>query len=79
MVGWWFIDVPFAKNYQVLPHISKEKKPKPDLQLKRYQHVLKMVKQKTKQLKRTQTLLKKWTQKKKYYEKVLVAASKLET
>jgi len=55
----------------------KQSKPREDLQLKIYNHVLKMVSGKETQLKRLQNQLKKWKQKKKYYEKTLIAAGKL--
>ena len=52
-------------------------KPKPDLQLRRYEHVLEMLKAKKSQLKRLRNQIKKWNQKRKYYESVLVASGKI--
>ena len=62
-----------------LPLRMKAEKTKPveDLQLRRYQHVVEMVEQKTKATRRLQGQLKKWTERKKYYEKALAAAGKL--
>lgn len=51
--------------------------PKPDLQVRRYEHVLEMLKAKKSQLKRLQNQIKKWNQKRKYYESVLVASGKI--
>lgn len=61
-----------------IPKRSVKVKPKIDLQLKRYQHVLKVVEKKTKQLKRIHGQLKKWVAKRKRYERVLVAAGKID-
>lgn len=52
-------------------------KPKEDLRLKRYEHVIKMIEQKEKILKRLRNQIKKWNTKKRYYEKVLTAAIKI--
>lgn len=52
-------------------------KPKVDLQLKRYDHVLATLKDKKSKLKRLQNQIKKWDQKRKYYESVLVANGKI--
>jgi hypothetical protein len=57
--------------------ILKNKKPKRDLQITRYEHVLQMVKDKKSKLKRMQNQLAKWTAKKRYYEKALVEAGKI--
>jgi len=66
----------WAKDY---PLRIKEQKPKPkqDIQLVRYERVLKHIKEKERRLKRLKTCLQKWYKKKKYYEKVLTAAGKL--
>ncbi|MHA1410513.1 MAG: hypothetical protein ACTSQY_09465 [Candidatus Odinarchaeia archaeon] len=55
----------------------KRPKPREDLQMRRYNHVLKMISDKERQLKRLQNQLKKWKQKRKYYENVLLAAGKI--
>ena len=52
-------------------------KPKVDLQLKRYNHVLALLKDKKSNLKRLQNQIKKWTQKRKYYEHILVTNGKI--
>lgn len=52
-------------------------KPKVNLQLKRYEHVIKMIKRKEKILKRLRNQIKKWNQKRKYYERILVANGKI--
>lgn len=52
-------------------------KQKEDIRLKRYCHVLNMVKDKETKLKRLQGQLKKWKQKQKYYERTLKAAGKI--
>jgi len=64
------------EEYEI-PRKEVKVKPKIDLQLKRYQHVLDTVVEKTKQLKRLQSQLKKWLVKKRRYERVLVAAGKI--
>jgi hypothetical protein len=66
----WALEYPVRK---ILP----KKKPKEDLQIKRYEHVLAMLKDKQLKLKRLQKQVKKWNAKKKYYEKTLVAAGKI--
>ena len=53
-------------------------KPKPNLQMIRYEHVLETLKTKKSQLKRLQNQIKKWNDKRKYYESVLVASGKIE-
>lgn len=70
-------DLKWTKNYSVRQKEAKVK-PKPDLQLRRYEHVLEMLKAKKSQLKRLQNQIKKWNQKRKYYESVLVASRKIE-
>jgi len=69
-------DLGWTKDYPVR---QKEiiVKPKPDLQVRRYEHVLEMLKAKKSQLKRLQNQIKKWNQKRKYYESVLVASGKI--
>ena len=61
------------------PIIAKEVKlkPKKDLQLKRYENVLKTLKMKMSKLKRLQNQIKKWNQKKRYYEMALVVSGKI--
>ena len=53
-------------------------KPKKDIQLERYENVLKHVEEKSKKIKRLQNQLKKWNEKKRYYERVLTASKKIE-
>lgn len=69
-------DLEWTRNYSVK---QKEIKIKPnvDLQLKRYNHVIEMIKQKEKILKRLRNQIKKWNTKKRYYEKILTATGKL--
>ena len=61
------------------PIIAKEVKlkPKKDLQLKRYENVLKTLKMKMSKLKRLQNQIKKWNQKKRCYEMALVVSGKI--
>jgi len=66
----------WTKDYPVRQKEIKVK-PKPDLQMRRYEHVLEMLKAKKSQLKRLQNQIKKWNQKRKYYESVLVASGKI--
>ncbi len=66
----------WALNYPIRQKESKVK-PKPDLQLERYNHVLEMLKAKKSQLKRLQNQIKKWNQKRKYYESILIASGKI--
>ena len=54
-------------------------KPREDLQLKRYNHVIEMIKQKEKILKRLRNQIKKWNAKKRYYQRVLTAAGKIKS
>lgn len=70
-------DLGWTKGYSVRQKEAKVK-PKPDLQMRRYEHVLEMLKAKKSQLKRLQNQIKKWNQKRKYYESVLVASGKIE-
>lgn len=65
------------KKYPLRKKEPVSPKPKDDLQLKRYQHTIRMVKDKEVKLKRLQTLLKKWKKRKRYYERVLVASGKV--
>ncbi|GAF91530.1 unnamed protein product, partial [marine sediment metagenome] len=55
----------------------KPPKPKEDLQVRRYNHVIDMVTAKEKQIKRLQNQLTKWRRKKNYYERTLLAAGKI--
>jgi len=69
-------DLEWTRNYSV--GLEKTNvKPKVDLQIKRYEHVLAALEIKKTQLKRLQNQIKKWTQKKNYYENVLSANGKL--
>lgn len=52
-------------------------KPKMNLQVKRYEHVLAALKDKKSKLKRLQNQIRKWTQKKLYYEHALTANKKI--
>lgn len=70
-------DLGWTKDYFVRQKEIKVK-PKPDLQMRRYEHVLETLKVKKSQLKRLQNQIKKWNQKRKYYESVLVASGKIE-
>lgn len=69
-------DLEWTKDYSVKQKEIKEK-PKVDLQLKRYEHVIKMIEQKENILKRLRNQIKKWNAKKRYYERVLTSAGKL--
>ena len=66
----WVDDLPLRKK-------EIKAKPKVDLQLKRYEHILAMLKDKKSKLKRLQNQIKKWNQKRKYYESILVASRKI--
>ena len=63
-------------NYPIRQKENKTK-PKVDLQTKRYEHVMRILKAKKSQLKRLQNQIKKWSHKRKYYEGVLVANGKI--
>ena len=63
-------------KYQIKKKEIREK-PKEDLRLKRYKHVIEMINQKEKLLKRLRNQIKKWNAKKRYYEKVLIATAKI--
>jgi len=78
MRRWIDIEASWAKDdkYQMRQKETKVK-PKVDLQLKRYEHILTLLKDKKSQLKRLQNQIKKWNQKRKYYESVLVASGKI--
>jgi hypothetical protein len=67
----------FIEEYQIR---EKKVEPKPvkDLQMERYQKVLKYVKMHTSKLEREKNLVKSWKKKQKYYERVLMAAGKIE-
>jgi len=52
-------------------------KPREDLQLKRYKHVIEMIKQKEKILKRLRNQIKKWNVKRRYYQRILTTTGKL--
>ena len=69
---------PWAEDDTKFPIRRKEikLKEKPDLQIERYKHVLKMIQQKEKIIKRLNNSLNKWKEKQKY-EKVLIAAGKI--
>lgn len=69
-------NVDWVKDYPVK---MKEAKPKPqrDLQMGRYEKVLRYVKIYQGKVKRVQNLLKKWKQKQRRYEKILIAAGKV--
>lgn len=71
-------DLEWTKKYSVT---QKEVivKPKVDLQLKRYNHVIEIIKQKEKILKRLRNQIKKWNTKKRYYEKILTVAGKIKS
>ena len=66
----WVDDLPLNKKEIKI-------KPKEDLQLKRYEHILAMLKDKKSKLKKLQNQIRKWNQKRKYYERVLVANGKI--
>jgi len=71
-------DVSFVKDYPI--RIAKVKpKPQRDLQMERYQKVLRYVKLYQSKAKRVRNLLKKWKQKQRRYEKILVAAGKIKS
>jgi len=69
-------DLKWTENYSIKQREVKVK-PKIDLRLKRYDHVLKILKDKKSQLNRVQNQIKKWNRKRKYYESVLVANGKI--
>lgn len=69
-------DLEWIKNYSVRQKETRAK-PKVDLQLKRYEHILAMLKDKKSKLKRLQIQIKKWNQKSKYYERILIANGKM--
>lgn len=66
----WVDDLPLRKK-------GIKVKPKVDLQLKRYERILVMLKDKKSKLKRLQNQIKKWSQKRKYYERILIANGKI--
>lgn len=69
-------DLVWTRDYSVRQKEIKVK-PKPDLQMRRYEHVLKMLKDKKSQLRRLQNQIKKWNAKRRYYERSLTAAGKI--
>ena len=71
-------DLEWTKKYSVTQKEARVK-PKVDLQLKRYNHVIEMIKQKGKILKRLRNQIKKWNTKKRYYEKILTVSGKIES
>jgi len=66
----WIDDLPLRKKEIKI-------KLKEDLRLKRYEHVIAMLKDKKSKLKRLQNQIRKWNQKRKYYEQVLIANGKI--
>ena len=66
----WADDLPLRKK-------EIKAKLKVDLRLKRYEHVLAILKEKKSKLKRLQNQIKKWNQKRKYYESILVASRRI--
>ena len=66
----------FVKDYSIKEKVIKVK-PVRDLQMERYQKVLRFVKLYETKAKRTNSLLKKWKQKQGYYERTLVASGKI--
>lgn len=71
--GW---DVDFVESYSIRK-AQPRPKPKRDIQMERYEKVVKKVAEYEAKLKRTKNLLKKWKQKEKYYTRVLTAAGKI--
>ena len=71
-------DLEWTKKYSVTQKEARVK-PKVDLQLKRYNHVIEMIKQKGKILKRLRNQIKKWNTKKRYYEKILTVSGKIKS
>lgn len=70
---WWKVDR-FIHDFTF---IEKKKKIRADLQLTRYEKVLKYVSEYKRKKKRVDNLLQKWLMKKRYYEKTLVKAGKM--
>jgi len=68
-------DLEWVKTYTIGIKTKTEKKAT-DIRLKRYDNVLKHVKEAESKVKRWQKILKKWQTKKKYYEKVLTQEGK---
>ncbi len=71
-------DLEWTKNYSVRQKEVRVK-PKVDLQLKRYNHVIEIIKQKEKIMKRLRNQIKKWNAKKRYYQRVLTSAGKIKS
>jgi hypothetical protein len=76
MISYIEYNTSWAKNYTINSK-AKIEKPKEDLQIKRYKHILEMYTKKVSQLKRLKNQIKKWESKKKYYEKALIANGKM--
>ena len=70
-------DVRFVEEYPIR-EAAPVVKPKRDIQMERYEHVLSKVREYDSKIKRYQNLLKKWKKKQKYYENALIAAGKLD-
>ena len=70
-------DLEWTKDYTIGIKIKKDK-PKVNLQIKRYDNVMKHVKEAESKIKRWQKILKKWNTKKKYYEKKLISEGRKE-
>jgi hypothetical protein len=68
-------DLEWTKDMTIGIKTKKEKKAT-DVRIKRYENVLKHVKEAESKVKRWQKILKKWNTKKKYYEKILTAEGK---
>ena len=66
----------WAGEYKI-NEVVKLPKPKEDLQVIRYNQVIRKLEKKQKALKRLQKLIKKWSAKKRYYERMLMAAGKI--
>jgi len=70
-------DCSWAKQFPLrLKNVTQ--KPKEDLQIKRYNNVLKHIDEKRRVIKRNQNLLEKWEEKRNYYEKALKKNGKIE-
>lgn len=72
------INVDFVKDCQI--KLARPKiKPKRNLQLERYNNVMKHIKEAERKLKRWQKIVKKWKAKQRYYENSLIAANKIKS
>lgn len=67
----------FCNEYELKMKEPEPAKPKEEIQLKRYNHVIKMISKKESQFKRLSSSLRKWRIKQRRYEKILVAAGKI--